>query len=167
MPRRPLLIDTDVVSYWLLQTELGKAFSDLVVGHEQAVSFATYGELLANAHRGRWGERRLEMLRNQLKTFVVVPYTAHIVELWAEMNAKLSGHLQKGGSNDLWTAACALALRPQLPWLAGVLHPHVLAVLQRLVLVSGGCNPVEAELTKEREQDLLGWVKIITVRRRG
>jgi predicted nucleic acid-binding protein len=115
VPDGPLLIDTDVVSYWLLQTERGKAFSVLVADHEQAVSFATYGELLANAHRGRWGQRRLEMLRNQLKTFVVVPYTAQVVELWAEMHAKLSGHLQKGGTNDLWTAACALALSPQLP----------------------------------------------------
>ncbi|PWR11107.1 hypothetical protein DKT69_27360 [Micromonospora sicca] len=115
VPGGPLLIDTDVVSYWLLQTERGKAFSVLVAGHEQAVSFATYGELLANAHRGRWGERRIEMLRNQLKAFVVVPYSAQVVDLWAEMHAKLSGHLQKGGTNDLWTAACALALSPQLP----------------------------------------------------
>jgi predicted nucleic acid-binding protein len=115
VPDGPLLIDTDVVSYWLVQTELGKAFSVLVAGHEQAVSFATYGELLANAHKVRWGERRIQALRNQLKAFVVVPYTVQVVELWAEMHAKLSGHLQKGGTNDLWTAACALSLNPQLP----------------------------------------------------
>ncbi|MFD6692074.1 PIN domain-containing protein [Micromonospora aurantiaca (nom. illeg.)] len=115
VPDGPLLIDTDVVSYWLMEAEVGREFSTLTAGHEQAVSFATYGELLANAHRSRWGERRIEALRNQLKSFVVVPYTSQVVELWAEMHAKLSGHLQKGGANDLWTAACALALRPQLP----------------------------------------------------
>lgn len=38
-----------------------------------------------------------------------------MVEIWAEMNAKVSGHLHKGGTNDLWTAACATALVPQLP----------------------------------------------------
>lgn len=79
VPDGPLLIDTDVVSYWLMGTGLGNAFGALVAGHEQAVSFAT------------------------------------VVELWAEMHAKLSGHLQKGGANDLWTAACALSLSPQLP----------------------------------------------------
>lgn len=115
VPDGPLLIDTDVVSYWLMGTGLGNAFGALVAGHEQAVSFATYGELLANAHRARWGERRVQALRNQLRTFVVVPYSAQVVELWAEMHAKLSGHLQKGGANDLWTAACALSLSPQLP----------------------------------------------------
>ncbi|MFF0654941.1 PIN domain-containing protein [Micromonospora tulbaghiae] len=115
VPDGPLLIDTDVVSYWLMETDLGKEFATLTAGHEQAVSFATYGELLANAHRSRWGERRIEALRNRLKSFVVVPYNSQVVELWAEMHAKLSGHLQKGGANDLWTAACALTLRPQLP----------------------------------------------------
>lgn len=44
-----------------------------------------------------------------------MPYSVRVVEIWAEMNAKVSGHLHKGGANDLWTAACATALDPQLP----------------------------------------------------
>lgn len=115
VPDGPLLVDTDVVSYWLMGSDPGSAFRSLVTGHEQAISFATYGELLSNAHRNRWGQRRIDALRNQLKGFVVVPYSSRIVELWAEMHAKVSGHLHKGGTNDLWTAACALAMSPQLP----------------------------------------------------
>jgi predicted nucleic acid-binding protein len=119
VPDGPLLIDTDVVSYWVAgqgqRLREGQAFSLLVAGREQAVSFATYGELLANAHKGHWGARKIEQLRNQLKSFVVVPYSFQIVELWAEMHAKLGGQLHKGGTNDLWTAACALAISPQLP----------------------------------------------------
>lgn len=115
VPDGPLLVDTDVVSYWIVQAPLGDGFKDLVAGHEQALSFATYGELLANAHGNRWGERRLNDLRTRLKTFVVLPYTSQVVEVWAAMHAKLSGHLHKGGTNDLWTAACALAVQPQLP----------------------------------------------------
>jgi predicted nucleic acid-binding protein len=115
VPDGPLLVDSDVVSYWLIEAEQGKEFSSLVAGHEQAISFATYGELLAFGHKSRWGERRMHILHNRLKAFVVVPYTARAVELWAEMHAKLAGHLHKGGTNDLWTAACALAMIPQLP----------------------------------------------------
>jgi predicted nucleic acid-binding protein len=119
VPDGPLLIDTDVVSYWVVghgqALREGQAFSELVAGHEQAVSFATYGELLANAYTSRWGERRVEALRTRLKSFVVVPFSFQAVELWATMHAKLSGHLHKGGTNDLWTAACALATSPQLP----------------------------------------------------
>jgi len=36
----------------------------------------------------------------------------------------------------------------------GVTHPHVLAVLQRLVLVPRGGDPVEPELTQQRQEDL-------------
>jgi predicted nucleic acid-binding protein len=115
VPDGPLLIDTDVVSYWITDASQGEVFKSLVAGHELAVSFATYGELLANAHRLRWGERRLNALRGHLNSFVVVPYTAMVVELWAKMHAKLGGHLHKGGTNDLWTAACALAISPRLP----------------------------------------------------
>jgi predicted nucleic acid-binding protein len=115
VPVGPLLIDTDVVSYWIVESRCGTGFATLTAGHDLAVSFATCGELLANHYRARWGERRMEMLRGRLKTFVVVPYSAQVVELWARMHAKLSGHLKKGGTNDLWTAACALSLSPQLP----------------------------------------------------
>lgn len=115
VPDGPLLVDTDVVSYWTAQSPVGSPFATLAGGHELAVSYATYGELLANGHRNRWGERRMDVLRQHLKGFVVIPYDEQVVDIWAKMHAKLSGHLHKGGTNDLWTAACALSLDPRLP----------------------------------------------------
>lgn len=115
VPDGPLLVDTDVVSYWVVGADRGGAFAALVEGHELAISFATYGELLANGHRRGWGQRRLDELRSRLRSFVVLPYTERVVELWARMHARTSGHLHRGGANDLWTAACALALSPTLP----------------------------------------------------
>lgn len=114
VPDGPLLVDTDVISYWVLH-EQGHDFATLSAGHDLAISFATYGELLANAYQSRWGPRRVHALRERLKGFVVVPYHADIVERWAEMHAKLAGHLRRGGTNDLWTAACAVATVPGLP----------------------------------------------------
>ena len=115
VPDGPLLVDTDVISYWLLGDQRGHAFTTLAIGHDMAVSFATYGELLANLHRKGVGERRLGLVRERLRPFVVVPYNIDVVELWAQMHAKVSGHLHRGGTNDLWTAACALSVRPRLP----------------------------------------------------
>lgn len=115
MPAGPLLIDTDVISYWIAGAQEGADFLSLVGAREQAISFATYGELLANAHRNRWGERRLKDLHSRLRSFTVLPYNEAVVELWARMHAKLSGHLHRGGANDMWTAACALTMQPQLP----------------------------------------------------
>ena len=67
VPDGPLLVDTDVVSYWTVQSQRGEAFTELVAGHELAVSFATYGELLANGYRNRWGDRRMQMLQTRLR----------------------------------------------------------------------------------------------------
>jgi predicted nucleic acid-binding protein len=97
VPEGPLLIDTDVVSYWVVDAPQAQRFSALVAGHELALSFGTYGELLANAHARRWGESRIESLRRRLRGFVVVPYVVQTVELWAKMHAKLSDQLHKVG----------------------------------------------------------------------
>lgn len=115
VPAGPVLVDTDVISYWITEHQNGNPFKDLTRGHEMAISFATWGELLANVHRLRWGPKRIAQLQNQLRAFVIVPYSVQVVELWAQMHAKLSGHLHKGGTNDLWTAACALSIDPKLP----------------------------------------------------
>lgn len=115
VPAGPVLVDTDVISYWITEHHNGEAFKDLTRGHEMAISFATWGELLANVHRLRWGQKRTKQLQDQLRAFVVVPYSIQVVELWAQMHARLSGHLHKGGTNDLWTATCALSIDPKLP----------------------------------------------------
>lgn len=115
VPAGPVLVDTDVVSYWTNRSGRGDEFRSLLNGHELAISFATYGELLAIPHKLNWGDRRLTELRGWLSRFVVVPSTAAIAENWARMHAKVSGQLHQGGTNDLWTAACALALTPALP----------------------------------------------------
>jgi len=115
VPPGPLLVDTDVVSYWALKAPSAGKFEALTVGRDLAISFATYGELLAIGHRARWQTRRLEELRQRMRGFVVLPYSAEVAEIWARMHAKLSGHLHRGGTNDLWTAACAAAMKPRLP----------------------------------------------------
>ena len=115
VPEGPLLVDTDVVSFWTAGSPLGSKFSTLVAGRELAISFATYGELLANGYRNRWGQSRIKRLQTHLHRLVVIPYNESIVVTWAQMHAKLSGHLHKGGTNDLWTAACAISIKPCMP----------------------------------------------------
>jgi predicted nucleic acid-binding protein len=75
----------------------------------------TYGELLANGYRNRWGQSRIKRLQTHLHRLVVIPYNESVVVTWAQMHAKLSGHLHKGGTNDLWTAACAISIDPCMP----------------------------------------------------
>ena len=49
------------------------------------------------------------------QTFVVLPYNASVATHWAPMHAKLKGHLHNRDTNDMWTAASALAADPVLP----------------------------------------------------
>ncbi len=79
------------------------------------MSFATVGEILAGGHAARLGSRRMDELVATVRRFVVIPYTAAVVEAWAPLYAKLSGHLHGQGVNDIWTAACALTQLPPLP----------------------------------------------------
>lgn len=80
-----------------------------------AVSFATYTEVLATGHASNWGPSRLDALRAKMRPYVVLPYSLSVAEIWASVSPKVRGHLHKGGVNDVWTAACALAQQPPLP----------------------------------------------------
>jgi predicted nucleic acid-binding protein len=57
----------------------------------------------------------MEELRRALRQYVVLPYDAAVAEQWAPMYTKLTGHLHNGGTNDLWTAACALTQPNPVP----------------------------------------------------
>lgn len=115
VPAGPLVVDTDVLS--LIQTRRGRfaEFASLVEGHVLAISSATLGEVLAGAHKAGLGPRRLSALRGILTGYVVLPHDRAVVEAWAPLYGKLTGHLHAGGVNDLWTAACALTQSPCLP----------------------------------------------------
>lgn len=115
VPAGPLVVDTDVLSFIQDRRERHAEFEVLLSGHVLAISCATLGELLAGAHNAGHGERRLGALRSSLSSFIVLPYDRVVVEAWAPLYAKLSGHLHAGGVNDLWTAACALTQTPPLP----------------------------------------------------
>lgn len=116
VPAGPLLLDTDVATWLLIGAPQGHPFRPLLTGHPLGISFATYGELLAHSYRLTWGDTKRSDWRAKIQeTFVVVPYSARVAELWAPLHIKASGHLQKGGANDLWIAATALAPDPPLP----------------------------------------------------
>jgi len=115
VPVGPLLVDTDVFSFLHLGKGRHEEFSALLKGHILAISFATVGEVLAGGHAARLGEQRMNRLRDALRRFVIIPYTATVAEAWAPLYAKLRGHLHGEGINDLWTAACGLTQTPPIP----------------------------------------------------
>jgi predicted nucleic acid-binding protein len=110
VPAGPLAIDTDVFSYLHLRKGPYAAFAPLVDQHRWALPFAVIGELkaLAYAAGSKWGQDRIDALDADIRRCTPIPSDARVVEQWAPMHVKLSGHLQKGGTNDLWVAACCI-----------------------------------------------------------
>ena len=140
MAAEPLLIDTDVFSDLYSMTGRHAEFATLMSGHPLAMSFACYGEALARGHVLKWGDARMARLRLALRRFVILPYSAAVAELWAPMHARLRDNLHGQGTNDLWTAACALA-QPERP----AIVTNNLADFQRIA-EQFGIKPVHPDL---------------------
>lgn len=119
VPAGPLLLDTDVYSYFTARAPQAVAFEPLVNGHPLALSFATVGELRAGAIRRHWGATSISQLENSMRQCVILTADDAVTQRYAELHA----HPQVGGQlkgaptrhqNDMWIAACSLA-RPERP----------------------------------------------------
>lgn len=121
VPDGPLCIDTDVFS--LVFTRKGRYgdFLPLIEGRLLTVSFAVVAELRAGAIKAGWGPHRRERQERILRQhYVFLTPTDRVVTKFAELYAVLGeDRLKRGGVNDQWTAACALAQNPPMPVVTG------------------------------------------------
>lgn len=116
VPAGPLLIDTDVASWLLTSVPESDPWKPLLRGHLLTLSFVNVGELLALPISRTWGETRTAAWREAIRRhFVVLPFDVAVTEQWAPLHVRYRGHMQGGGANDLWVAASALSVDPQLP----------------------------------------------------
>ena len=72
-----------------------------------AISFITVGELYFGAYKRKWGNDKLDDLKDRLRSATIVPFDEGVCKKYAEIKAVES----KGksiGANDLWIAACAV-----------------------------------------------------------
>lgn len=109
VPDGPLVVDTDVFSFWYRNRGRADEFRSLVQGHALAMSFACVGEALAPTHMAQGLVPGTARIRQALDRFVVLPYDSAVVEAWARMSGRLEGRLKGRGINDMWTAACAIS----------------------------------------------------------
>ncbi len=116
VPDGPLLVDTDVATWLLVDADQAAPWKPLLRGHLLALSFVNVGELLALPISRNWGaSRRKDWTEAIRSSFVVLPFSVAVTEQWAPLHVRYKGHLQKGGTNDLWIAATALSADPRLP----------------------------------------------------
>lgn len=71
----PAVVDTDVLSFWLKKDTRGSQYSEALAGRTLVISFQTVAELLRWAEEHEWGEPRRQNLDEQLRQFMVIPYS--------------------------------------------------------------------------------------------
>ena len=103
-----VLVDTDVLSYFLRNDSRAAQFAPLLEGRVIVVSFQTVAELYRWAKERGFGERRVRELEELLRRLVVVPSSNALCAEWAAIHAEARQSGLSISPQDAWVAATAL-----------------------------------------------------------
>jgi predicted nucleic acid-binding protein len=104
-----ILVDTDVVSYLFGDRPQAGFFRPYLQHRTLAVSFMTVAELYFGAYKANWGDRRITLLENHLRNYVVVPFDYELCQRCARIRADRQKSGRQIGLADAWIAASAVA----------------------------------------------------------
>ena len=103
-----ILADTNVVSYLMKDTEIGRRYASHLTGKVVGIVFVTVAEMHYGAERARWGAKRRKSLEEHLKNFVVVPYNNEIAKTYARVVVERERSGRAISWPDAWIAATVL-----------------------------------------------------------
>ena len=69
----------------------------------------TVAELYFGAYKANWGDRRITLLENHLRNYVVVPFDYELCQRCARIRADRQKSGRQIGLADAWIAASAVA----------------------------------------------------------
>jgi len=110
-----ILLDTDVVSFFLKDDTRAKKFEPFLTGKLRSLSFMSTAELYRWALTRSWGPKRIEHLERTLEDYAVLPYDRVLGWTWARVVSTCSRHGLSIAPSDAWIAATAC--RHDLPLL--------------------------------------------------
>lgn len=102
-----LVLDTNIVSYLMRGDSRANVYRQHFEGRTLAISFMTVGELYEGAYRRQWSEKKFNSLKDQLKKYLVIPFSPVLCETWGRLRAERRN--QPIAVDDGWIAATALA----------------------------------------------------------
>ena len=103
----PLLLDTNVVSFLMRGHTFAEPYRRHLEGKTLAISFMTVGEMYEGARRRGWGQARMAALETRLRTYLVVPYSFRLCQIWGRIRAERRS--RPIAVDDAWIAATAIA----------------------------------------------------------
>jgi len=108
MTAAKVLLDTNIVSYFMKNKPEASFYIPHLEGRLVAIAFITVGELYYGAEKAGWGPQRRMKLETVLRNFVVIPYDHGISKAYALILVERERQGRPISSNDAWIAACAL-----------------------------------------------------------
>jgi tRNA(fMet)-specific endonuclease VapC len=104
-----IVVDTDVVSFIFKGDTRGTLYRPHIDGQLAVIAAQTRAELELWTLERNWGPRRRDLLREELRKYVLAPFTEAVCLRWAQIldNARRTG--RPVSTNDAWVAATALA----------------------------------------------------------
>jgi tRNA(fMet)-specific endonuclease VapC len=108
-PGGVVVVDTDVVSFIFKGDTRGDLYRPHLGGQIAVIAAQTRAELELWALGRNWGARRIDRLRDELRDYVLAPFSETLCLRWAQVmdNANRTGRPVSTG--DGWVAATALA----------------------------------------------------------
>lgn len=102
-----LLLDTNIVSYFIKAHHLRERYRPLLRADELAISFMTIAELYQGAYQENWGQKRFNQLHRVIGYYIVVQSSIELGRVWGELRA--SRKERPISVQDAWIAATALS----------------------------------------------------------
>jgi predicted nucleic acid-binding protein len=108
-PGGVVVVDTDVVSFIFKGDTRGVLYRPHVDGQIAVIAAQTRAELELWTLERNWGPRRKGQLRQELRKYVLAPFTEAVCLRWAQIldDARRTG--RPVSTADAWVAATALA----------------------------------------------------------
>jgi tRNA(fMet)-specific endonuclease VapC len=103
-----IVLDTDVISYFIKRDPRVSPYESLVSGHKIVVSFMTEAELERWALQSNWGPAKRARLAEYLEPMIRVPSSRDLIERWAFIMVAARSVGRRIEVADAWIAATAL-----------------------------------------------------------
>ena len=105
---KPVLIDTDVVSFLFKNDSRAQSYLPHLHDRQWLISFMTEAELEQWVLLAKWNAKRIDWLRIFLERFGIIPSSHDLVIKWAEVMVAARQAGRRLETADAWIAATAV-----------------------------------------------------------
>jgi tRNA(fMet)-specific endonuclease VapC len=106
--KKPILIDSDVLSYIYNENSLAGAYSEILQDYQGFVSLQTVAEMRYGAFLNKWGKNRLQKLENYLDNYATLEPNNTTATYWGQLQVQVRSVGRHIAPGDAWIAATAL-----------------------------------------------------------